>query len=477
MTSEDAVEDPLMSVQFYVQSKTFFIPCYSPSTVFFLLQKTLKSVFLPRYESLKLKHDTSYLMTSEDTVEDRLLSVQFYIKSKSFFISCYSPSIFFSFLLQKTLESVFLPRHESLKKNYNNSYLMKSEDTVEDPLMSVQFYIKSKSFFISCYTPSTVFFLLQKTLKSVFLPRYESLKLKHDTSYLMTSEDKVGDPLVSVHFYIKSKSFFISCYSPSTVFFLLQKTLKSVFLPRYESLKLKLDTSYLMTSQETVEDPLMIVQFYIKSKSFFISCYSPSTVFFLLQKTLKSVFLPRHESLKLKHDTSYLMTSEDTVGHPLMSVHFYIKSKSFFISCYSPSTVFFLLQKTLKSVFLPRYEPLKLKHDTSYLMTSEDTVEDPLMSVQFYIKSKSFFISCYSPSIFSFLLQKTLESVFLPRYESLKLKHDNSYLMKSKDKVEDPLMSVQFYIKSKSFFISCYSPSTVFYFIAKDAKICISTTL
>ena len=102
-------------------------------------------------------------------------------------------------------------------------------------------------------------------------------------------------------------------------------------------------------------------------------------------------------------------------------------------------------------------------------MTSEDTVEDPLMSVQFYIKSKSFFISCYSPSLFWLLLQKTLKSVFLPRYESVKLNHDTNYLMTSGDAVEDPLMSVQFYVKNKSFFISCYSSSTVLTFIAKDA--------
>ena len=49
--------------------------------------------------------------------------------------------------------------------------------------------------------------------------------------------------------------------------------------------------------------------------------------------------------------------------------------------------------------------------------------------------------------------------------------------MKSEDTVEDPLMSVQFYLKNKSFFISCYNPSTVFFFIAKDAWICNSTTL
>ena len=54
--------------------------------------------------------------------------------------------------------------------------------------------------------------------------------------------------------------------------------------------------------------------------------YSPSTVFILNEKTLKSAFLPRYESLKLNHDTNYLMTAEDTVADPLMSVHFYIKS-------------------------------------------------------------------------------------------------------------------------------------------------------
>ena len=41
--------------------------------------------------------------------------------------------------------------------------------------------------------------------------------------------------------------------------------------------------------------------------------------------------------------------------------------------------------------------------------------------------------------------------------------------MTSEDTVEDPLMSVQFYKKSQIFSISCYSPSTVFIFIAKDA--------
>ena len=101
-------------------------------------------------------------------------------------------------------------------------------------------------------------------------------------------------------------------------------------------------------------------------------------------------------------------------------------------------------------------------------MTSEDTVEDPLMSVQFYIKSKGFSFRVTLHLLFSILLQKTLKYVFLPHYESLKLHHDRNYFVTSEDTVEDLLMGVQFYIKSKSFLISSYSPSTVFIFIAKD---------
>ena len=102
-------------------------------------------------------------------------------------------------------------------------------------------------------------------------------------------------------------------------------------------------------------------------------------------------------------------------------------------------------------------------------MKSEDTVEQPLMSVQFYKKSKVFSSRVAVHLLFSLLLQETLKSVFLPPYGCLKLKNDTNYLMTSEDTVEDPLMSVQFYIKSKSFFILCYIPSTVFIFIAKDA--------
>ena len=102
-------------------------------------------------------------------------------------------------------------------------------------------------------------------------------------------------------------------------------------------------------------------------------------------------------------------------------------------------------------------------------MTSEDTAEDPLMSVQFYVKCKSFSFRVTVHLVFSFLLQKTLKSVFPPRYGSLELNQDTNYLMTSEDTVEHPLMSFSFFLKSKSFFITGYSPSTVFVFIAKDA--------
>ena len=75
-------------------------------------------------------------------------------------------------------------------------------------------------------------------------------------------------------------------------------------------------------------------------------------------------------------------------------------------------------------------------------MTSEDMVEDPLMSVQYYIKSKVFLFRGTVHFLFSFLLQETLKSVLLTHYDSLKLKHDTKYLMKSEDTVEDPLLSV-----------------------------------
>ena len=86
-------------------------------------------------------------------------------------------------------------------------------------------------------------------------------------------------------------------------------------------------------------------------------------------------------------------------------------------------------------------------------MTSEDTVEDPLMSVQLYIKSKVFSFRVTVHLLISFILRETLKSAFLPPYDSLKLNHDRNYLMNFEDTVEDPLISVQFFIKSKSFWI------------------------
>ena len=89
-------------------------------------------------------------------------------------------------------------------------------------------------------------------------------------------------------------------------------------------------------------------------------------------------------------------------------------------------------EKTLKSVFLPLFDNLKLKKKhTHYLMTSEDTVEDPLMSVKIYLKSNVFLLRVTVHLLFSFLLQETLKSVFLPPYDSLKLKHYRNYLMTS----------------------------------------------
>ena len=127
------------------------------------------------------------------------------------------------------------------------------------------------------------------------------------------------------------------------------------------------------------------------------------------------------------------MTSEDTVEGPLMSVQFYIKSK-IFLFCVTIHILFsFLLQETAKSVFLPPYGYLKLKNDTNYLMTSEDAVEDPMVGVQFYKKSKRFSFRVTVHILFSFSLQKTLKSVFLPRYESFKLNHDSDFLMTSEE--------------------------------------------
>ena len=206
-----------------------------------------------------------------------------------------------------------------------------------------------------------------------------------------------------------------------------------------------------MTSEDTVEDPLMMFNFRKRARVFSLRVRVHLLFSFVLQKTPPSIFLPRYESLKLNNETNYLITSEDTVEDPLMSVQFYIKSKVFSFRVTVHLLFSFLLQKTLKSVFRTPYDSSKLNHDRNYLMTSEDTVEEPLMSVQFSIKSKVFSFRVTVHLLFSFLLQKMLKSVFLPPYDSLTLNHDTTYLMSSEDTVEVPLISVQFYIKSKCF--------------------------
>ena len=107
MTSEDAVEDPLMSVQFYIKSKVFSFRVTVHLLFLLLLQKTLKSVFLRRYESLILNRDTNCLMTSEETVEDPLMSVEIYIKSKSFFHFVLQSIYCFNFYCKRRLHLHF----------------------------------------------------------------------------------------------------------------------------------------------------------------------------------------------------------------------------------------------------------------------------------------------------------------------------------------------------------------------------------
>ena len=68
---------------------------------------------------------------------------------------------------------------------------MTSDDTIEDALMIVQFYIMGEVFLIGVTVHLLFLFSLQETLRSVILPPYGSLKLNNDTNYLMTSEDPV----------------------------------------------------------------------------------------------------------------------------------------------------------------------------------------------------------------------------------------------------------------------------------------------
>ena len=128
MTSEDTVEGPFL--QIFLKSNVFLLRVTVHLLFSLLLQETLESVFLPPYDCLKLKHDKKILHTEQE-----------------FFTFRVTVHLLFSFSLKKTLKSVFLPRYEPLKLNHDTNYLMTSEDTVvEDPLMCVHFYIKSKVF-------------------------------------------------------------------------------------------------------------------------------------------------------------------------------------------------------------------------------------------------------------------------------------------------------------------------------------------
>ena len=86
-----------------------------------------------------------------------------------------------------------------------------------------------------------------------------------------------------------------------------------------------------------------------------------------------------------------------------------------------------------RDAYLPPYDYLKLKNNANYLMTSEDTAEDLLKSVHFYIKSKVFFFRVTVHLLFSFSLQETLKSVFLPPYDPLKLNHVESDMTSKKE--------------------------------------------
>ena len=171
------------------------------------------------------------------------------------------------------------------------------------------------------------------------------------------------------------------------------------------------------------------------------------------------------------------MTSEDMVEDPLISFQFYKNNKSFFISCYSPSTVFFFIAKDAWICISTTLRIFKTKPWHKLFHDIWDTVEDPLMSVQFYIKSNSFIVTCYSPStVFTFIAKEAWICISTTLW-IFKTKPWHKLFDDIWDTVEDPLMSVQFYIKSNSFIVTCYIPSTVFTFIAKEAWICISTSL
>ena len=208
--------------------------------------------------------------------------------------------------------------------------------------------------------------------------------------------------------FIKVQNFFISCYSHSTVLIFIAKDAWICISTTLWIFKTK-------PWQKLFDDIWRHVWWSVDECT--ILCKEQEFFHFVLQSILcfrfycrtrsKSVFLKRYQSLKLNHDTDCLMTSEDTVEDPLMSVHFYIKIQNCFISCDSHSTVFILLQKTLESVFLPRYESLKLNHDIwrhGWRCVDECSI--------FYKEQDFFSLRVTVHLLFSFSLQKSLNLYF-----------------------------------------------------------------
>ena len=138
-----------------------------------------------------------------------------------------------------------------------------------------------------------------------------------------------------------------------------------------------------------------VFNFILRARVFSFRVTSTSTVFILLQKTLKSVFLPRYKSLKLNHDTKLF---DDIWRHGWRSVDecaiLYKEQKFFHFVLQSIYCFYFYCKRRSKSVVSTTLWIFKTKPWHKLFDESEDTVEDPLISVQFYIESNSFFISC-----------------------------------------------------------------------------------
>ena len=121
-----------------------------------------------------------------------------------------------------------------------------------------------------------------------------------------------------------------------------------------------------MTSEDTVEDPLISFQIYKNNKSFFISCYSPSTVFFFIAK---DAWICISTALWIIKDKPWHKLFYDIWRHGWRSVDEFsilYKEQEFFFHFVLQSIYcfYFFSQKTLNSVFLPRYA-LQLKHETN----------------------------------------------------------------------------------------------------------------